>query len=441
MTKLGLALPICEGEITGHHFKDGPSLGRGAFAQVNEFTQRIAGGRITRKIAGKMFGKGLASSKKTLQEFKTSLVNEKGVLGQVWKMGHDDVLVDNVLGADACVFICKNEVPSGSLFSTPSCTPPPSADFFGSPFLDEIIAVEYLNKGDLSQWVNLHDSDDNIDSPSGKARDIVKRSLTANMKMHIFINIVKGVKALYSQGIVHRDLKDANVFLNLGSKQVPKGQVPKGSIAINGKEVYNEHITVSNGEHITDDILRASHLDVKLGDFGLAVNYKTASEAVCVSEAVGTPIYTAPELFPDHANPPRKKCEELGNCCKTLPPVDVWSLGVLLFAMILDGWYPSDPYVERTELSSNVIREILADNEFWRPDFTRECRKIERNHTKVDFTSDNWQHPTLPTVTKLGGDVVEKFCEGAAEFLESILKLNPAERLGVEETEDGVGRM
>jgi len=60
--------------------------------------------------------------------------------------------------------------------------------------------MEYANNGDLFQKITKHQKDQTY----MKEEEIWR----------IFIQVVKGLKALHETDIFHRDLKSANVFLN-----------------------------------------------------------------------------------------------------------------------------------------------------------------------------------------------------------------------------------
>lgn len=62
------------------------------------------------------------------------------------------------------------------------------------------IVMEYADDGDLFQKICDHTRD--------------TTTMTENDIWSIFIQIVKGLKAMHDLNIMHRDLKSANVFLN-----------------------------------------------------------------------------------------------------------------------------------------------------------------------------------------------------------------------------------
>ncbi|CAM9245204.1 unnamed protein product, partial [Phaeothamnion confervicola] len=111
------------------------------------------------------------------------------------------------------------------------------------------------------------------------------------------LQILDAVEYLHAHGVIHRDLKLGNVFLDAGG-------------------------------------------DVKLGDFGLAAKLERRDErkqTVC-----GTPNYIAPEILEG----------KIGHSFE----VDIWSVGVILYAMLVGR----PPYESRDVKST--YRRILANS-------------------------------------------------------------------------------
>ena len=114
-----------------------------------------------------------------------------------------------------------------------------------------------------------------------------------NMAKKLFFQMCDAVNHCHKQGIVHRDVKLENFFLDIqeGDKQIT----------------------------------------VKLGDFGIA---KRGNEAKTIREFAGTFLYMAPEVI-------LKK--RYGN------KVDSWSLGVVLFEMLTN----EHPYLDKENKKLN----------------------------------------------------------------------------------------
>ena len=101
-----------------------------------------------------------------------------------------------------------------------------------------------------------------------------RRKLKEDVAKHMFKQIVEGLKYCHSRGILHRDIK-------------------------------------------LDNILLTSEGDIRICDFGVS---KLVKAGEIMTEQCGTPAYIAPEIFEN------KGYEGYAS--------DVWSAGVVLFAML-----------------------------------------------------------------------------------------------------------
>jgi NIMA (never in mitosis gene a)-related kinase 1/4/5 len=170
------------------------------------------------------------------------------------------------------------------------------------------IVMELANGGDLYE----------------KIKQLKKKgsSFSEEQIWNIFIQVVKGLKALHSHKVLHRDLKCANVFLNKDGT-------------------------------------------VKLGD----LNVSKVAKAGLVYTQTGTPYYASPEVWQDKPYDSKS---------------DIWSLGVVLYEMctlnppftdtsmqglckkVMKGNYPSIPARYSKDLSS-LIATLLQVSPSKRP--------------------------------------------------------------------------
>ena len=103
---------------------------------------------------------------------------------------------------------------------------------------------------------------------------IEARDLTKEMIINLGIDLCNGLKLCHDNGIIHRDIKDSNIF-------------------------------ISNNNHF------------KIGDFGVSTNL-SSEEAVT---RIGTPYYMAPEVILNVGNEKYDKS------------VDIYSLGIVLYRL------------------------------------------------------------------------------------------------------------
>ncbi|KAI1368699.1 Pkinase-domain-containing protein [Xylaria arbuscula] len=118
--------------------------------------------------------------------------------------------------------------------------------------------------------------------PNGSLMDMVKRrkGLTEPEVRFYSIQIAGAIKYMHAKGIIHRDLKMGNIFLD-------------------------------------------RNMNAKIGDFGLAALLVTGKDMQTIRRTTlcGTPNYIAPEILEKG----RKGHDHM---------VDIWSLGIIMFAML-----------------------------------------------------------------------------------------------------------
>ena len=136
----------------------------------------------------------------------------------------------------------------------------------------------------------------------------------------ILQDIIEALAELKRNGVIHRDVKPANIFLNQG--------------------VY------------------------KLGDFGFARQLDFSSEPI-ENFLVGTPLYMSPQ------------------CLQRMPyteKFDIWSLGISLYELIVgDVPYPCETHEElRNDIYNKIIYFPLGFNENLK-NFIEKCLIIEEN--------------------------------------------------------------
>ena len=118
-----------------------------------------------------------------------------------------------------------------------------------------------------------------------------------------------------------------------------------------GVGVYHRDVKPSNFL-----IPAADPFALKLGDFGISKHVDAAS-ITATGEHTGTAVYSAPELFD-------RRFGQVG------PPVDVYSLGILVFQLLTDGEHPYEMHhgtsamhyvVAHQKERPRRIREFLPD--------------------------------------------------------------------------------
>lgn len=153
--------------------------------------------------------------------------------------------------------------------------------------------------------------------PNQTLRDVIDMGIEEEETWRLFRQIVEGLSYLHSQGMIHRDLKPGNIFLD------------------------------TNG-------------DVKIGDFGLAIgndrerlskgeekaSINNSEDVETLTGGIGTPLYVSPEQKTPGARYNQK--------------VDMYSLGIILLEMLV----PFHTGMERavTIKSARSLEIMLPDS-------------------------------------------------------------------------------
>lgn len=139
---------------------------------------------------------------------------------------------------------------------------------------------DFCNGGDLLQFSRLRGG-----LPQRHVAQILKQ-------------IINGCKDFWTQGIIHRDLKLANILIHF----------PDNPEVNNSKNRQNFLSTVD---------LDATEFVCKIADFGLSTQIEAGSEHVLT--ICGTPLYSSPELL-----------KKTGYSYK----VDIWAVGIICYELL-----------------------------------------------------------------------------------------------------------
>jgi serine/threonine protein kinase len=143
--------------------------------------------------------------------------------------------------------------------------------------------------------------------------------MTEQKMWTLFAQVAAGLAYMHQRNICHRDIKMENCVVNLPGH--------KGGLGQGGGEV------------------------VKLVDFGLGAR----TDANACSTICGSPEYMAPELV--------SAIDSQGRASRIKydgKPVDVWSLGVLLYVLATGGSFPFSAYNNNLQtLYANIKRGVF----------------------------------------------------------------------------------
>lgn len=138
------------------------------------------------------------------------------------------------------------------------------------------------------------------------------------VSLELLSNIIAGVEYLHAQGVVHRDMKPANVFLSLSTSRIP----PSGSINLSSCKPCPQRECV--------------YVTPRIGDFGLVA---ALGDKCLVSDAAAKPVGT--EFYRPE-----------GGDATISEKLDVFALGVVGFEMLRKF----DTRMERVDALVNLRR-------------------------------------------------------------------------------------
>lgn len=202
-----------------------------------------------------------------------------------------------------------------------------ASDKIKKAILDEINIIRKIIDAPHPNIVSCYDVIDDIDTiyiimeycENGDLSKIIGKPIKEETVKYYFKQLIKGVKYMNDNQIIHRDIKPKNILL-------------------------------------TDD-----NKVLKICDFGLAKNKSSLSR---VNTFCGSPLYMAPEMFYNR------------NYNET---VDIWSIGIILYEMLY-GINPFSKVKDKYELEQimiNIKEEIkIPSKQTKNKTISKTCRTL-----------------------------------------------------------------
>ncbi|KAM7206926.1 cell cycle serine/threonine-protein kinase CDC5/MSD2 [Rhypophila sp. PSN 637] len=179
--------------------------------------------------------------------------------------------------------------------------------------------------------------------PNGSLMDMVKRrkGLTEPEVRFYTVQIAGAIKYMHMKGIIHRDLKMGNIFLD-------------------------------------------KHMNAKIGDFGLAALLLTGKDYQIMRRTTlcGTPNYIAPEILEKD----KKGHDHM---------VDIWSLGIIVFAMLT-----SKPPFQSSTTDEIYRRARNRDYEWPSPEYSQKYISQEAKDLVATMLQDADLRPDPDTIVE-----------------------------------------
>ncbi|OWZ15467.1 PEK protein kinase [Phytophthora megakarya] len=184
--------------------------------------------------------------------------------------------------------------------------------------IDVYIQMALYEGNSLREWMDLRKPGD----------------IDIDKNMHIFHQIVNGLRYVHKQGLVHRDIKPANIFLT------QEFCVKIGDFGLS-KNTLQASLNLHPSRHLYEE-----------GDDSLdSMSYNSTNEEMeevsQFSIGVGTPLYSSPEQARGHQ--------------MSAAPSDVFSLGVLLCELFCTFTTQMERYVVLSNVRKGILPPSLLD--------------------------------------------------------------------------------
>ena len=154
------------------------------------------------------------------------------------------------------------------------------------------LVMEYMAGGSLRAALHASLVSSSSASSSAAASSKCSRPLTWPQRMRIAADVAAGVAYLHEEGVIHRDLKSANVLLD--DSTMPRAKVADFGLA--RRRFFGSDLAIRSGPSTSLLVPTNAACQIKSG---LAPSLASAAAVVPAARRLmaGTPHYTPPEIY------------------------------------------------------------------------------------------------------------------------------------------------
>lgn len=234
---------------------------------------------------------------------------------------------------------------------------------------EKYIVYEFCNGGDLKRYLQFFTRFDE------------------SLVQYCMKQILMGLSALHSKGIIHHDLKPENVLVELFpsddnnkinlEEKMSYEKIIDEILKVTDKSGANYNIDKTYKDFVYKSLSKSR---IKVSDFGLS-KFKEDNNDRSLN---GSPVYMDPNLFIQNVDIRVIESEK----------VDIWAIGVFAYELFF-GYYPFNPVVQNLQALIQLLQKGIYVIDLYR------CGQVSKQFLSFLNMCLQRQQGIRPTVTEL----------------------------------------